>query len=399
MTTTPTLSDLFSAVSADFKNRFNITSENDLKRVLTALAASNAGFLKLLYLAISDVKKNIWPDKADPESMGGTLERFGRIKLNRDPYPAIVGEYTISVYGSKGVVIPEGTQFKSADDSTHPNCLFTSTESITLVGNSNIDIVHIIANNAGTDYSLSVNDSLNTVNPITNLSSVVSVSAVVTAPSDAEDIEIYRELVLEAFRLEPNGGSPSDFVYWALDVKGIRTVYPYTTKGAAGMATIYAEATVEASSDGYGTTPQALLDALWKSDKTGVFELDPDVTQTIYNRGRRPLGLTDLTILSVTPLQVIVTITNLKDQSDDVKNSISAEVTKTLYYKRPYVPGVGDINDRNDKLYLSDIISSIQNAIETGNTYDSVSVTVNGLGLPFQFIDGNIPYLKSIIYA
>jgi uncharacterized phage protein gp47/JayE len=396
MITPPTLTEIYTAISADFKDRFSISSENDLKRVLIALATSNAGMLKLFYLALSDVQKNIWPDRADPAENGGTLERFGRLKLGRDPYPAVQGEYTITITGTSGATLPINTQFKSSSDSTSPDSLFTVTESVKLDGTTGT--ATILANNAGTDYELTVGDILYTVNPITNINSKAVVASAVTQAKDAEDIEEYRELVLQAFRLEPNGGSASDYVYWALDVDGIRTVYPYTTPGTSGVVTIYVEATPAVSTDGHGTPSQALMDALWKSDKTGVFELDPDTTQSIYNRGRRQLGLSDITISPVTPLAVVVTITNLKTQTDTVKASIQSEIENALYYKRPYVAGVGDINDRNDTLYLSDIIAAIQNAIETGNTFDNVSVTVNGLGLPFQFLNGDIPYLSEVVY-
>lgn len=396
MITAPTLSEIYAAISADFKDRFSIDTENDLKRVLTALAASNAGMLKLFYLALLDVQKNIWPDLAYEEEKGGTLERFGRIKLGRDPYPASQGEYSLTITGTAGATLPINTKFKSSAESTSPNSLFTTTETIVLTGDTGT--VRILADNAGTDHELAAGDVLYSVNPITNIDSMAVVASVNTIPTDAEDTEVYRALVLQAFRLEPNGGSASDYVYWALDVDGIRTVYPFTAAGASGIASIFVEATIEASTDGHGTPSQALMDALWKADKTGVFELDPDTTQPVYNRGRRQLGLSDITIAPVTPLPVIVTITNLKTRTGAIEASILSEIESTLYYKRPYVAGVGDINDRNDTLYLSDIIASIQNAIETGNTFDDVSVTVNGLGLPFKFLHGNIPYLAEVVY-
>lgn len=397
MTTPPTLTEIFTAISLDFKQRFSISSENDLKRSLVALAASNAGMLKLFYLAISDVQKNIWPDLADAEEMGGTLERFGRVKLGRDPYPAMQGEYIITITGTSGATLPINTPFKSSSDSTSPNALFTTSASVTLSGTSGT--VTILSDKAGTAYQLAVGDILYIVNPITNITSKAVVSSVKTIPLDAEDAEVYRGLVLESFRLEPNGGSASDYVYWALDVNGIRTVYPFTTPGTSGIVSIYAEATESASTDGHGTPSQTLLDALWKPDKTGVFELDPDVTQSIYNRGRRQTGLSDISVLPISPLPVIVTIKNLKVQSSLISDSIQNEIKSVLYFKRPYVAGVGNINDRNDTLYLSDIIAAIQNAIEVGNTFDDIIVSVNGLGLPFQFLNGNIPYLSSVFYA
>lgn len=397
MTSAPTLTELFQSISSDFKQSFSINSENDLKRTLIALASSNAGMLKLFYLALLDVQKNIYPDLADSEKNGGSLERYGRVKLGRDPYPATQGVFKLTITGSIGAVIQINTQFKKLDENSTLPSLYTTTETVTLTTTS--AQVTVIADKSGTDYSLAIGDELYSVNPINNISSLAVVSAVDTIPTDAEDIEEYRALVLEAYRLEPNGGSNSDYVFWALDVEGIRTVYPYTTAGVAGTATIYAEATPSASTDGKGTPSQILMDALWTYDKTGVFELDPDITQSIYNRGRRQLGLTEINILPVNPIPVNLTITNLKSQTDAVKASITAELEKMLYYKRPFIVGVGDINDKKDTLYMSDIIVSLQNAVESGNTYDNVTATCNGLALPFKFLNGNIPYINTITYV
>ena len=397
MTTAPTLTELYQAISSDFKQSFSINSENDLKRTLIALASSNAGMLKLFYLALLDVQKNIYPDLADSENNGGTLERFGRVKLGRDPYPSTQGIFKITVTGTIGAEVAINTQFKKIDENSTLPSLYTATETVVLTATTGL--ITIISDKSGTDYNLAVGDELYSVNPINNISSLVVVSSVETEAIDEEDIEDYRELILKAFRLEPNGGSNSDYVAWALDVEGIRTVYPYTTAGVAGTATVYAEATVSASTDGRGTPSQVLMNALWTYDKTGVFELDPDITQSIYNRGRRQLGLTEINILPVSPVAVNITLTNLKNKSVEVKVSIVDELKKMLFYKRPFIVGVGDINNKKDTLYMSDIIVALQNAIETGNTYDNVSATCNGLPLPFIFLNGNIPYINTITYV
>src|ERR1035437_1045190 len=110
MITSPSLSDLYSSISSNFKSEFDIQDENDLKRVLTAISSSDAGMLKIFYLALLDVQKNILPDLADNEAMGGTLERFGRLKLGRDPNPATQGRYSLTFTGVSGTTLPIGTQ-------------------------------------------------------------------------------------------------------------------------------------------------------------------------------------------------------------------------------------------------------------------------------------------------
>jgi len=386
MTTSPSLSDLYSSISSNFKREFDIQDENDLKRVLTAIASSDAGMLKIFYLALLDVQKNILPDLADNEAMGGTLERFGRLKLGRDPNPATQGRYSLTFTGVSGTTLPIGTQFVNKVT----NKYYTTDASVTLSGASGT--ITILSDKSGLD-TLQIGDTLFSVNTIININSQTTVASIVSIASNSEDLEDYRKLINQSYRLEPNGGSASDYIFWALDVPSVRTVYPYTS--APGMANIYVEGIT-----GNGTVLQSILDLLWKSsDKTGVFEQDPDITLSDYERGRRQLGFTDLNLMSVTALPVVVTITNLKDQSSGVTASIQSEISSMLYDKRPYISGVGDINNRNDTLYFRDVVSALDNALTNGNTYDDVSVTVNGLSIPFQFLNGNIPTLTSVVYA
>ena len=386
MTTSPSLSDLYSSISSNFKSEFDIQDENDLKRVLTAIASSDAGMLKIFYLALLDVQKNILPDLADNEAMGGTLERFGRLKLGRDPNPATQGRYSLTFTGVSGTTLPIGTQFVNKVT----NKYYTTDASVTLSGASGT--ITILSDKSGLD-TLQIGDTLFSVNTIININSQTTVASIVSIASNSEDLEDYRKLINQSYRLEPNGGSASDYIFWALDVPSVRTVYPYTS--APGMANISVEGIT-----GNGTVLQSILDLLWKSsDKTGVFEQDPDITLSDYERGRRQLGFTDLNLMSVTALPVVVTITNLKDQSSGVTTSIESEISSMLYDKRPYIAGVGDINNRNDTLYFRDVVSALDNALTNGNTYDDVSVTVNGLSIPFQFLNGNIPTLTSVVYA
>ena len=393
---TPSLNDLFTAISANFKSKFGISSSNDLKRTLTALAASDAGMLKLLYLQLADVQKNIWPDTADSEDNGGTLERFGRVKLQRNPYPATQGEYQVLITGVIGSTIKAGAQFYSKINSTIQQAVFEVEEDLTLTATTGH--VTVLCSKAGTDYSLAVNDTLYLVSPIIGIQDTATVSAVIEIATNKEDIEIYRELILDSFRLEPNGGSASDYMLWALDVAGIRRVYPYTTPGASGSNEIYAEATLDASTDGNGTPSQALLDALWKSDKTGVFEIDPDTTLDEYQRGRRQLGLPEIVLKPIDLKPVVVKIVNLKTQTASVKSAISIAIIDFMYNIRPFIPGFSDPNNPKDTLYLSDISRIISDTVEEGNTFDNITVTCAGLSTPYKFIFGAIPYLYEIVY-
>lgn len=80
----PTTQELYTSIKSDLETELNINIPVFGKIFLRALAAVQAAKLKLYYLAIASVQKNIFPDTADPESIGGTLERFGIVKLGRN---------------------------------------------------------------------------------------------------------------------------------------------------------------------------------------------------------------------------------------------------------------------------------------------------------------------------
>lgn len=395
--TYPTLKEIFDSISSDLKEAFDISTENDLKRVLTQIAATDAGFLKLLYIALVDVRKNIYPDTADSEENGGTLERAGRIKLGREPIKATQGVYTINITGQIGGTLSEGDQLKSGANSLHPGELFEITEDVTLTGTSGtVEIQSVLA---GLDYELNQGDELFLVKPTANINNLATINTVTTSPTDAETIEEYREQVLKAYRLEPQGGANSDYVYWSQDVTGVRTVYPYTTEGDSGSATIYVEALESYSIDSHGSAPADMILELWDKDNfTGVFEQDPDTSKTIYERGRRQLGLTDITLLSVTPKAINITITGLQDTSASVQSSIQDALTEYLYYIRPFIAGVDDVNNKRDTINISGLISTITNVVTAGNTFDAITVSGDVTSLPFTFENGDIPYLGTITY-
>src|SRR4051812_1989999 len=120
MITIPTLVELYNAIKSDLETEFGATIPVVGKSFLRVFAACQAAKLKLYYLTVGKLQKNIFVDTADPESLGGTLERFGRVKLGRNPFPAQAGQYKIGVSGSIGAVIKSSTTFKSDDNSLSP---------------------------------------------------------------------------------------------------------------------------------------------------------------------------------------------------------------------------------------------------------------------------------------
>ena len=92
----PTIKELQSSINSDLKNQLDLSDDN-LKKVADAMSIVLSAQLKLLYLNLSDVQDNIFPDKADTSENGGTLDRLGNIWLNRNRNPATQGNIKLKV--------------------------------------------------------------------------------------------------------------------------------------------------------------------------------------------------------------------------------------------------------------------------------------------------------------
>lgn len=386
--TIPTYNDLYQSVLTDLKNKLNITYIIG-KVVLNAFAAVQAAKLKIIYIVAAFIYKNIFIDTADPESLGGSLERFGLVKLGRRPFSAVAGEYKIEVTGQIGAVIKQNTTYKSLDGSLNPDKLFILDIEFTFTATTGE--IKIRALDLGTDAKLGVTDTLQVTAPIANVNSFATVISVEVIPTAAESYEEYRKTVIAAYQLEAQGGARTDYRLWSQDAKGVREVYPYVTPNEAGEIDLYVEANPLDSTDGRGTPSAAILD-----DVEDVVEFDPDTTKPLNERGRRPLGTFDIHFIAITPLAVSVEITDLSDPS--LINSIKDALELFLFDIRPFIAGTDNPNNaQKGTLYLSDIINVIRQVIGGSVTFTNITMEVDSSSYTiYQFLDGDIPYIDNV---
>lgn len=392
MITIPTTSQLYTAVKSDLETEYGSTITVFGKVFLRALAVVQAAKLKILYLVVGKVQKNIFVDTAEPEASGGTLERFGRIKLGRNPFPAQNGQYLVSVTGSAAAIIQALTTFKSNDDSLNPGMLFILDNSYILTGTS--DQINLRALTAGTVSKLSAGDNLTATAPMANVNKGVTVVSENIQPLDSEDIEDYRQKAEEAYQLEPNGGAASDFRIWAADVQGVERVYPFAKPAAPAEVNLYVEATPSDSTDGFGTPSAGMLTAV-----EGVVEMDPDTTKPINERGRRPLGIWQVHYLPVTIKTVDVEIDSFQGLTVDIQTTIENAIDSLVSGIRPFVAGADTLESKNDILDTNRIISSIL-SVRPGSTFGTITLKVNTVAMPsFTFLNGDIPHLNSVSFT
>lgn len=392
MTTIPTLSALYNSILADLEAEFTITIPIVGKSFLRAFAAIQAAKLKLLYLTLGKLQKNIFVDTADRESSGGTLERFGRVKLGRDPFPATQGVYSVTINGTIGAIVPALTTFQSNDDAQNPAKLFILDVAYTLVATT--DTISLRALESGTGSKLNVGEGLTATAPILNVNSAAVVASETTAPQAAEDIEDYRSKVLQSFRLEPQGGASSDYRLWGLDASGVKQIYPYAKSGAANEVDVFVEATIADSTDGKGTPTATII-----SEVEDVIELDPDTTLPISERGRRPLGVFAVNVMPIVLVQINVFIYNYDNRTAATDLAIENGIIDLLSLVRPFIAGCDVLSDKNDIVSRNTIIKSILDSVPT-SVFTDVEMNVGFVPTITKTMgNGEIPYLASITYA
>lgn len=391
MITLPTLSQLYINVRADIDAEFGINISLIKRVALRAFGAVHAGKLWLQYKVLGFVQKNIWVDTADSEAKGGTLERFGRVRLGRNPKPAVAGQYTVLVTGSIGAVIPAQSTFKSDDTSLHPGFIFILDNSHSMI--TIIDSIILRALTPGIEAKLAINDTLSVTSPIALINKTVTVSVESVQPLAAETIEDYRAKVDASFRIEAQGGSPGDYRIWAADAQGEKQVYPYAKVSETNANNIYVEATAADSIDGNGTPSQAILDEV-----NAVIKESPDTTLTDPERSRSPLGTYNY-ILPVTPLPVDIEIQGFSGITAAQQILITNSLKESFSTVRPYVAGLDSVASKNnilDKNKVNNVIySSTQGGIYTGLILKVNNVVVSA----YTFTEGDIPYLRNVTYT
>jgi uncharacterized phage protein gp47/JayE len=390
MITIPTTAELYEDILADLEAEYGESIPAFGKVFLRAVAGVQAAKLKLYYLAIANIQKNIFVDTADSEASGGTLERFGRIKLGRNPFPATAAQYEIEVTGTIGAVIDSLTTFKSDDDSTNPGKLYILDTTFTLA--SSPDTLVVRALEAGLDSQLDVGDTMTATIPIANVNKQAEVVSETVEPLAEEDIEDYRDNVLEAYRLEPQGGAASDYRIWASDAQGVRQVYAYAKTNAPGEINLYVEANRADSTDSRGTPSAAILEEVEE-----VVDFDPDTTKPLNERGRRPLQV----VVNYEPVSVkliTIEISSYTGITTELQAQNLTALDTLVDGVRPFVAGADVLSNQNDILNTNKIIGTLLD-VNPGAVFGTVTLKVDGVAMTSRtFIDGDIPFLQTVSY-
>jgi uncharacterized phage protein gp47/JayE len=389
----PTIKQLYSRLESAFKNRLSITNSG-LKNVLDAFASVLSAEFKSAYLYLSDIQRNLFPDTADSAENGGTLNRFGYIHLNRQPKPATHAYYRVLVSGEENSFLRSGITLKSNEDSTNAGKMFISEEDhyLSAIAEDNVFLIRSLE--TGGSNILKLEDELTITEPVIGIENTVIVEEIIALPIESESTEEYRRKILDSIRLEPQGGSRTDYRLWAQDAQGVRQVYPYVKENEAGVTQIFIEANKEDSVDGNGTPSELMIE-----DVKEVIYFDPDESLDINQRGRIPTQ-TIPEFLPITLRPVDIQIQGLQENNIEIQALIKTNLDLFLLEIRPFIFGADLRKNRNDVLYSGQMQNVLSDSLGNNNFFQDFKMFVDGQPeISFRFSFSNIPYLRNIIYV
>jgi len=340
--------ELFEQIKLDFANVYGIPVE-ELGNNFLAESAVLATIEYNLLLRLDEIAANVWVGSADAE----TLYIIGLDKIGRLPFPAVAGIYECSTtqIDTETDQIPLGTKFKKG--------IFVYETLSTINPGNNVQVRALIA---GTENELIVSDELTSVSPLPSISDIITVTSIVQAPSDEEDIDDYRADVVNSFILRPSGGNASDYIIWASDVSDIRIVYPYAADSEAGKIKVYCEGV--SSFIPSGAKIDEVIEAI-KYDTEGNGRVAVDLFPFITDTYIVPVQITDV---------------NIELIDGNASQQVAAEniIKDYLFAIRPYLPTLNSVRDPNDDTITQ---SALINVLSTGGiTFSSLVLKIKPLG-------------------
>jgi len=349
----PTISELYTDCLQDLESQLGVTGFLT-KKTTKVFAAVYAAKQKLQYIMLAKIAKNIFVDTCDEV----TLERFGRIKLNRGRRVATQGVYVATATGTIGGVISSGTTFADTNGK-----LFVVDTPVTLTTTS-IQLT-IRALEGGLDSALTVDQKITSTSPILNVDSEITINSITVSPLNAETVEEYRQEILLSFRLEPQGGAVVDYYIWGKEAVDVKNIFPYTD-ATAGSITIYHEGGISA-----------------------------DVENIINTK--KPITAWSVTVLPATNLALSISISGLNDNSAEELTKITLAMEAYCETIRPYVGGLTNPNAVNDTARVTEIYGIVAAAINDNNYFSSISMSIEGnVMAEYQFTNGEYPIFNGI---
>jgi uncharacterized phage protein gp47/JayE len=369
--TPPSIQEISDNIITQLQSALNQTVPLLPRSFLRVLAKVAAGLWVLLYKYSGWVSLQSFVRTASVSSstINGVavvpLVEWGRLIGIGDPAAGTQAELLVDiVVTNQGGTLPSGSQLLG----TSAGVTYITVGAVSLNAATVPATVRAVADQAdgggvGTIGNLNAGETISFVSPLPNVQRDALVVQQVTTGADAEDMEVYRERVVDRFQKLPQGGAYADYELWGAEPAGILHVYPYTSE-CAGQVDVYVEATPESSGDPDGIPTLAQLqevsDAI-ERDESGL-------------ASRRPAGAL-VNVFPITRLAFNVSVSGLSvDNLGQAQADITAALEEYFRERAPYIIGLSVLPrvDRITSSAIGGVVDDITSA--AGGVFASVAV-------------------------
>lgn len=265
---TPTTNDISNNIIGQLESSLNQTIPLLPKSFLRVLSKALAAVFILLYKygGFMFLQVFVQTASADETVINGKIVKplieWGRLIGVTDPVAATQAELLIDITVENQVgTLPSGTQLINADNGV----TYITIGAVLLNAPTVQATIRAVSDQAGGGGAGAIGNLdpgaiVSFANPLANVSRNAIVDSQTITGADAEDIEVYRQRVIDRFQKRPQGGAYADYEQWGEEASGIINVYPYT--GSPGEVDVYSEATVASSGNPDGIPTGAQLQAV-----------------------------------------------------------------------------------------------------------------------------------------
>lgn len=343
------------------------------KSVIRVLATALAGLIVVLYKYAGFIWLQLFVRTAsdEPTTINGRVVRplreWGALVGISDPKAASQAELTVSVAvtnqtgflrtGSQLIFPPTGVTYLVTGD-------------VALTAPTVSAIVRASGDQQGGDGAGEIGNlpngsQLQFANPLPNVGRFVTVTGQTVTGADSEDVEAYRQRILDRFQKRPQGGAYADYEQWGEEAVGVLNVYPYTSE-CPGQVDIYVESATEPDGIPTNAQIQAALDLI-ELDQNGL-------------ASRRPIGAL-VNGFPINRLAFDVRVLGLSVPGDlaTVRDQIEAALVDYFLSREPYIVGlsVGVRSDRITATGVGGVVDQVVGA--AGGVFTTIQVKRNGV--------------------
>lgn len=368
---TPSTKEISENIISQLESKFNQTIPLLPKSFLRVLSKVLAAVFILLYKYIGFMFLQIFVTTASAKETEINrnilipLVEWGRLIGVSDRTPATNAELIVDIIvNNQGGQLPSGTQLVNAD-----NGVTYLTIGIVLLDSDTVEATIRAASDqaggggSGSIGNLEINDVVFFANPLADVNQNAIVTSQITTGADEEDVEIYRQRILDKFQQRPQGGAYADYRIWGEEVAGIINIYPYTSD-CPGHVDVYAEATPESSGDPDGLPTAVQLSAVFDS-----IELDENGLAT-----RRPANAyVNVYPITRTGFEINVfgiIVNNLAQVQDNIETALE----EYFLSREPFIVGLS-VLPRLDRITTSAVAGVVDDIISaSGGIFASIVV-------------------------